>query len=89
VTVASRRVVVTAEAGLHARVATALAQLVLASAPARLVVLAHGRTADAASVIALMTLDVHRGAAVELRAEGVGATALLDAATIVLSPPPP
>jgi len=83
---ASRRVTVTAAAGIHARTATALAQLATTASGSLRVVAGDAREADAASVIALMTLDVDRGDEVELCADGIGAEALLDAAEAILAP---
>ncbi|WOF24145.1 HPr family phosphocarrier protein [Microbacterium betulae] len=63
---AGRRVVVAAPLGLHARPAADIAKRVRDSSSRLTIVSEDGRRADAASVIALMTLDVRRGDTVRL-----------------------
>ena len=77
----SRRVVVGAPLGLHARPAAEIARRMQSSSSPLTVVAEDGRRADAASVIALMTLDVRHGDAVRLEPEG---HPLLDAVEQIL-----
>ena len=75
---AERRVVVTSAVGLHARPAalfvTAVAKIGLPVTLTR----HDGRTADARSILAVVTLDVKCGDEVLLRAHGDGAESALD-----------
>lgn len=78
----SRRVIVAAKVGLHARPAAMLAKF--AGAQAARVDIAKvdrgtpGPPVDAASVLALMTLGAGQGDEVELHAEGTGAEHALE-----------
>jgi phosphocarrier protein len=75
---AERRVVVASVVGLHARPAalfvTAVAEFGLPVTLTR----RDGRTADARSILAVVTLDVQCGDEVLLCADGEGADAALD-----------
>ena len=75
----SRRVLVALEHGIHARPAALLAGAVKGFA-AEVTLLARGREASARSTVALMTLGVHKGDEVEIRASGADAEAALAAA---------
>jgi phosphotransferase system HPr (HPr) family protein len=80
-----RRVVITADAGLHARPAAELARLARAQAGG-IRIHAGGATVDAASVLALMNLALERGDEVVLEADGPAADAALDIAESLLAP---
>jgi phosphoenolpyruvate-protein phosphotransferase len=73
-----RTVVVTLRQGLHARPAALLARRAK-SFGAQISLAAHGRIADARSVVAIMALGVRHGDEVILRAEGNEAAQALDA----------
>jgi phosphoenolpyruvate-protein phosphotransferase len=73
-----RTVVVTLRQGLHARPAALLARRAK-SFGAQISLAAHGRSADARSVVAIMALGVRHGDEVILRAEGNEAAQALDA----------
>jgi multiphosphoryl transfer protein len=76
---AQQRVTITLRQGLHARPAALLARRAK-SFGAQISLAAHGRIADARSVVAIMALGVRHGDEVILRAEGNEATQALDAA---------
>jgi phosphoenolpyruvate-protein phosphotransferase len=76
---AQRKLVITLRQGLHARPAALLARRAK-SFDARISLAAHGRIADARSVVAIMALGVRHGDQVILRAEGNEAAQALDAA---------
>jgi phosphoenolpyruvate-protein phosphotransferase len=76
--VASRRVLVALEHGIHARPAAALAGI-LKRLAAQVSLVAHGREASAHSAISLMTLGVRKGDEVEIRASGSDAAAAVAA----------
>jgi multiphosphoryl transfer protein len=73
-----RTVVITLRQGLHARPAALLARRAK-SFGAQISLAAHGRIADARSVVAIMALGVRHGDEVILRAEGNEAAQALDA----------
>ena len=73
-----RTVVITLRQGLHARPAALLARRAK-SFGAQISLAAHGRIADARSVVAIMALGVRHGDEVILRAEGNEAVQALDA----------
>lgn len=75
---AERRVVVASTVGLHARPAAVFVKA--ASETGLPVTLSRhdGRTADARSILSVVTLDVKHGEEVLLRAQGNGAEAALD-----------
>jgi phosphoenolpyruvate-protein phosphotransferase len=73
-----RMVVIALRQGLHARPAALLARRAKAF-EAQLSLAAHGRIADARSVVAIMALGVRHGDEVILRAEGNEAAQALDA----------
>jgi phosphoenolpyruvate-protein phosphotransferase len=73
-----RRVVITLRQGLHARPAALLARRAK-SFGAQISLAAHGRIADARSVVAIMALGVRHGDEVILRAGGHEAAQALDA----------
>jgi phosphoenolpyruvate-protein phosphotransferase len=73
-----RTVIITLRQGLHARPAALLARRAK-SFGADISLAAHGRIADARSVVAIMALGVRHGDEVILRAEGNEATQALDA----------
>jgi multiphosphoryl transfer protein len=73
-----RMVVITLRQGLHARPAALLARRAK-SFGAQISLTAHGRIADARSVVAIMALGVRHGDEVMLRAEGNEAAQALDA----------
>ncbi|MGV9769054.1 HPr family phosphocarrier protein [Microbacterium sp. NPDC003461] len=81
-----RNIVVTAADGLHARPAAQLAQLAR-QLPGTLHLLIGGRVVNAASVLAVMDLELSPGTPVTLEADGPAAEAALDAATAILAPP--
>lgn len=94
-TTAERRVVVTEEAGLHARPAASFAQAA-ARAEARVTVARADAPPDSApapapahSVLSVLALHVRCGDAIVLRATGPGAGAALDALTAIAAPAPP
>lgn len=82
---AQRRVVITAEAGLHARPAAELARLAQAR-EGGIRIHAAGATVDAGSVLALMGLTLRRGDEVVLEAEGPEAESALETAAGLLDP---
>jgi multiphosphoryl transfer protein len=73
-----RTVIITLRQGLHARPAALLARRAK-SCGAQISLAAHGRIADARSVVAIMALGVRHGDEVILRAEGNEAAQALDA----------
>jgi multiphosphoryl transfer protein len=79
-----RRVRVALEHGIHARPA---AQIVSALKPlgGEVELVAHGRTANARSTVALMKLGVRKGDQVEVRAVSRDAASAIDAVAAVLS----
>lgn len=80
-----RIIVVTSPDGLHARPAAQLAQLAQ-HLPGPLRISIGDRVVDAASVLAVMDLELTIGTRVVLEAEGEGAAAALDAAEAILAP---
>ncbi|MFI6874266.1 HPr family phosphocarrier protein [Streptomyces sp. NPDC050400] len=85
-TVIERRLVVTEEAGLHARPAAAFAQTAARSAADVTVALEDGREVPARSVLSLMTLNIRCGDAIVLRARGADAESTLDALARIADP---
>jgi phosphoenolpyruvate-protein phosphotransferase len=82
---------VSSEHGLHARPAALIAAS-LKELNAQVSILAHGRTADARSVVALMSLGVREGEVIAARASGRDAPAAIAALGHLFSriePPPP
>jgi phosphocarrier protein FPr/phosphocarrier protein len=75
---AQQTVIITLRQGLHARPAALLARRAK-SFGAQISLAAHGRVADARSVVAIMALGVRHGDAVFLRAEGSEAARALEA----------
>ena len=73
-----RSVIITLRQGLHARPAALLARRAK-SFGTQISLAAHGRSADARSVVAIMALGVRHGDEVILRAEGSEAAQALDA----------
>ncbi|OCG74280.1 HPr family phosphocarrier protein [Microbacterium sediminis] len=81
-----RIIVVTSPDGLHARPAAQLAQLAReATGTVRLGI--EGCMVDAASVLAVMDLELTPGTRVVVEAEGEDAPATLDAVAAILAPP--
>ncbi|MFG3258953.1 HPr family phosphocarrier protein [Streptomyces sp. NPDC048172] len=85
-----RRLVVTEEAGLHARPAAAFAQTA-AGAEARVTVAradagTEAEPVPARSVLSVMGLNIRRGDEIVLRATGTDADHVLDALTKIASP---
>ncbi len=76
---------VTAPDGLHARPAAQLAQLAQ-GLPGALRLSVGDRVVDAASVLAVMDLELAPGMRVVLDADGPAAEAALDAAAAILAP---
>lgn len=75
---AERRVIVTAESGLHARPAATFVQTA-AKAPFDVTVAkAAGPPVNAKSILAVLSLDVEQGDYIVVAAEGDGADELLD-----------
>ncbi|WP_372349072.1 HPr family phosphocarrier protein [Streptomyces sp. KL116D] len=85
-TVIERRLVVTEEAGLHARPAAAFAQTAARSTADVTVALEGGREVPARSVLSLMTLNIRCGDAIVLRARGADAESTLDALARIADP---
>jgi multiphosphoryl transfer protein len=79
-----RRLKVGFEHGLYTRPAALLAGSVR-SLVADVRIAAHGREADARSIVALMALGVERGEEIEIRATGPDAAVAVQAAAAVLS----
>ena len=84
----ARTVRVALEHGIHARPAAQVAAA-LKGLDAQVQVHFQGRSGDARSATALMTLGVRRSDAVEVRASGADAAAALEALTSLLSRPEP
>lgn len=82
---AERRVRVASPVGLHARPAALFVRAVAASGLPVSLTRADGRTADARSILAVVTLDVRHGEEVLLRASGEGAELALDRLVELLS----
>jgi phosphocarrier protein len=78
-------VTVASPVGLHARPAALFVQAVQQSGLAVRLSRRDGRTADARSILAVVTLDVRRGEEVLLHAEGDGAEQALDRLVDLLS----
>jgi phosphoenolpyruvate-protein phosphotransferase len=76
---------VTSEHGLHARPAALIAAS-LKDLGAQVSILAHGRTANARSVVALMSLGVREGEVIAVRARGRDAPAAIAALARLFSP---
>ncbi|MER5438248.1 HPr family phosphocarrier protein [Streptomyces sp. NPDC002790] len=85
-TVVERRLVVTEEAGLHARPATAFAQIAARASCDVTVAREDGHEVPARSVLSLMTLSVRCGDAIVLRARGADAESTLDALAEIAAP---
>ncbi|MFF3492929.1 HPr family phosphocarrier protein [Streptomyces sp. NPDC002795] len=85
-TVAERRLVVTEEAGLHARPATAFAQIAARASSDVTVARDDGHEVPARSVLSLMTLNIRCGDAIVLRARGADAESTLDALAEIAAP---
>jgi phosphotransferase system HPr (HPr) family protein len=79
-----RRLKVGFEHGIYTRPAALLAGAVRSLA-ADVRIAAHGREADARSIVALMALGVERGEEIEIRATGPDATVAVQALAAVLS----
>jgi len=79
-----RRLKVGFEHGIYTRTAALLADSVRSLA-ADVRIAAHGREANARSIVALMALDVERGEEIEIRATGPDATVAVQALAAVLS----
>jgi len=75
---AERRVAVASPVGLHARPAALFVQAVAATGLPVSITCPDGRTADARSILAVVTLDVRHGEEVVLHAVGDGAEQALD-----------
>ena len=69
-------VVITNESGLHARPATAFTQLA-AKFASKVTVVANGKTANAKSILTILTLGATQGTSVVLTADGVDEEAAL------------
>ena len=69
-------VVITNESGLHARPATAFTQLA-AKFASKVTVVANGKTANAKSILTILTLGATKGTSVVLTADGVDEEAAL------------
>lgn len=82
---AQRRVVITAESGLHARPAAELARLAQ-SRDGGIRVRAGQHEVDAASVLSVMNLGLRQGAEIVLEAHGPDAEAALETAARLLDP---
>ncbi|QEO10092.1 HPr family phosphocarrier protein [Protaetiibacter larvae] len=79
-----RTVVVASGVGLHARPAALFSQEA-AKAPAAVVLTAaSGRSANAASILGVLSLGIDHGERVTLSSEGEGADAALDALVAML-----
>ena len=85
-TVVERRLVVTEEAGLHARPAAAFAQTAARSGAEVTVARDGGQEVPARSVLSLMTLNIRCGDAIVLRASGADAESVLDALAEIAAP---
>ena len=85
-TVVERRLVVTEEAGLHARPATAFAQIAARAAADVTVARDDGHEVPARSVLSQMTLNIRCGDALVLRASGADAESTLDAIAEIAAP---
>jgi phosphocarrier protein HPr len=83
--VAERTVVVASPVGLHARPAALFVQAVQATGLTVRLCRHDGRTVDARSILAVVTLDVRHGDEVLLSAEGEGAQQALDRLAELLS----
>jgi phosphocarrier protein len=82
---AERRVVVASPVGLHARPAALFVQAVQATGLPVTLCRLDGRTADARSILSVVTLDVRHGEEVLLRADGEDAQPALDRLAELLS----
>lgn len=71
-------VVITNESGLHARPATAFTQLA-AKFGAKCTIAANGKTADAKSILTVLTLGAVKGTEVVLTADGSDESDAIDA----------
>ncbi|MZD04387.1 HPr family phosphocarrier protein [Streptomyces sp. SID5785] len=85
-TVVERRLVVTEEAGLHARPAAAFAQTAARATAEVTVAREDGTAVPARSVLSLMTLNIRCGDAIVLRASGSDAESTLDALARIADP---
>ncbi|GAA2295518.1 HPr family phosphocarrier protein [Streptomyces kunmingensis] len=85
-TVVERRLIVTEEAGLHARPAAAFAQTAARSEAEVTVAREDGREVPARSVLSLMTLNIRCGDAIVLRASGADAESTLDELARIAAP---
>ncbi len=77
-------VVVNHEVGLHARPASQFVKLA-ASFASDITIAHNGRTANAKSILSVLTLGVHQGAEVEITAEGADAQEALAALTQLIA----
>ncbi|MGW5861624.1 HPr family phosphocarrier protein [Streptomyces sp. NPDC055239] len=85
-TVAERRLIVTEQAGLHARPAAAFAQAAARSTAEVTVAREDGHEVPARSVLSLMTLNIRCGDAIVLRARGADAESTLDTLARIADP---
>ncbi|MFJ8950126.1 HPr family phosphocarrier protein [Streptomyces sp. NPDC102381] len=85
-TVVERRLVVTEEAGLHARPAAAFAQTAARASSDVTVAREDGHEVPARSVLSLMTLNIRCGDAIVLRARGTDAESTLNALAEIAAP---
>ncbi|HUG50621.1 MAG TPA: HPr family phosphocarrier protein [Terrimesophilobacter sp.] len=80
-----RQVAIASSVGLHARPASLFARAAADSGLAVTVTTATGKTANAASILEVLSLGVPCGAVVTLSADGMGADATLAALVELLS----
>ena len=78
---------ITNESGLHARPATAFTQLA-AKFASKLTIVANGKTADAKSILTVLTLGATKGTSVVLTADGADEDDALAALSRVLNNEP-
>lgn len=81
----SRTVIVASASGLHARPAATFAQTAAATGLDVVLQNSAGDTADAGSLLEVMTLGVDSGDEVTLTVEGAGADAVLDRLAALLT----
>ncbi len=81
----TRHVSIASSVGLHARPASLFVQAVTASGLPVTIAKADGRSVDARSILAVMTLGAKHGETVTLTADGPGAEAALDSLVELLS----
>jgi phosphocarrier protein len=82
---AERRVVVGSRIGLHARPAAVFVQAATAQGVAVRITAANGKSADATSLLGVLSLGAKGGEEVVLQAEGDGAEAALEALAAVVT----